>query len=358
MEVNSDNKEQPIFKKRGRGRKPNKEEQIKTPKKRGRKPKLQNNDNSKNIEKTPKKRGRKPQSKIYSVNKNSNSEIQTNLNSNLILHLRINSELIEKKIFSKEFIEDKLLEYTPGISDPKPFDPNNVYYSTDDNKCGINNLERYEPVSFNEKKEDLNNLLSNLDIKTKERRIYTTMQQFIDEWPNSTDINCFWCCHKFESTPCSIPESLTNDLFKVKGCFCSFNCATAYLFSKESNKNSIWEKYSILHLLRNKLMKINDNSIIKPAPPREALKSFGGYLTINEFRNNFDKVYSISSPPIVILCPQIDQSTYGNEIKTSNKKFIPVDQQKIKQADQSLRLKRNKPLPNQRLSLESLLTES
>ena len=60
-------------------------------------------------------------------------------------------------------------------------------------------------------------------------------------------------------------------------------------------------------------MKINDNSIIKPAPPREALKSFGGYLTINEFRNNFDKVYSISSPPIVILCPQIDQSTYGAE---------------------------------------------
>ena len=115
------------------------------------------------------------------------------------------------------------------------------------------------------------------------------MQQFIDEWPNSTDINCFWCCHKFESTPCSIPESLTNDLFKVKGCFCSFNCATAYLFSKESNKNSIWEKYSILHLLRNKLMKINDNSIIKPAPPREALKSFGGYLTINEFRNSIIK---------------------------------------------------------------------
>ena len=56
-----------------------------------------------------------------------------------------------------------------------------------------------------------------------------------------------------------------------------------------------------------------------------------------------------------MLCPQIDESSYTNEIKTSNKKFIPVDQNKIKQADQSLRLKRTKPLPNHRMSLENLL---
>ena len=354
MEVNSNNNENNILKKRGRGRKSTKEDIPKTPKKRGRKPKIQKDEETV-IEKTPKKRGRKPQSKIYSVNKNANVEVQMNITSNLILHLKITTEIIQKKEKSKEFIEDKLLEYTPGLNEPKPFDPDNIYCGTE---LSIeNSYNRFETVSFenDDKKNKNNTTLSNLDIKTKERRVYTSLQQFIDEWPNSTDVNCFWCCHNFESTPCSIPESLTNDLFKVSGCFCSFNCATAFLFNNESNKNSMWEKYSMLHLLRNKLMKKNDHELIKPAPPRESLKSFGGYLTINEFRNNFDRLYNVVAPPVIILCPQIDESSYNNEIKTSNKKFIPVDQQKIKQADQSLRLKRNKPLPNHRMSLEHLL---
>ena len=117
-EISDDN-----IKKSKRGRKSTKDI-IKTPKKRGRKPKAQDGTKA-SIEKTPKKRGRKPQSKIYTLNKNSNNEVQTNITSNLILHLKINSKLIKKECIKNTFMEDKLLQYTPGLDEPKPFDPNN-----------------------------------------------------------------------------------------------------------------------------------------------------------------------------------------------------------------------------------------
>jgi hypothetical protein len=335
-------------------------ESSKIPKKRGRKPKNQEQSNTPQIDKTPKKRGRKPQSKIYSINKNNSNEIQPNLTSNLILHLKINKIKLKKEEIVKNHFEDSFLDYSPGINIPQPYDPNNNDIGSNFKSKDLNNEHndtKFATVSVDYSKKNLNNaaILSNLDIQLKERRIYTCLQQFIDDWPISTDVSCFWCCHQFDNTPCSIPESYHNNLFKVNGCFCSFNCATSYLFSNEKNSNSLWEKYSTLHLLKNKLLNNNDSNFIKPAPPRESLKSFGGYLTINEFRNNSDKLYNIVSPPVIILCPQIDESSYNNEIKTSNKKFIPVDQNKMNKADQSFRLKRNKPLPNHRMSLENLL---
>ena len=344
-------------KKNKRGRKPTKE-LNKTPKKRGRKPKNQEN-NKPAIEKTPKKRGRKPQSKIYSVNKNSINDVQTNITSNLILHLKINLTTIKSKSNDKKnFIEDSLLNYSPGLTEPIPFDPNTIdsgfNFDNKDNNFDSKFSVFNDASSRNKKKNMESN--SNLDIQLSNRRIYTSMQQFIEEWPKSTEISCFWCCHQFDNVPCTIPEEYYNSLFKVKGCFCSFNCATAYLFKNESNTNILWEKYSMLHLLRNKLLNNNETKVIKPAPPREALSTFGGYLSINEFRNNSEKIYTIVSPPVIMLCPQIDENSYNSEIKTSQKKFIPVDQDKIKQAGESLRLKRSKPLPNHRMSLENLLT--
>jgi hypothetical protein len=354
--LNNDN----IIKKTKRGRKSTNttKDIIKTPKKRGRKPKNHDSISQQPIEKTPKKRGRKPQSKIYSINKSNSNEIQPNLTSNLILHLKINSNMFKNENITNNFIEDNFLEYSPGINIPKPFDPN-IHDVGSEFKEGYNNDNniKFTKINIESSKDNItnSNISSNLDIQLKERRIYTSLQQFIDDWPTTTDVSCFWCCHQFDNTPCAIPESYYNNLFKVHGCFCSFNCATAYLFNNELNSNNLWEKYSTLHLLKNKLLSTNDTNFIKPAPPRESLKSFGGYLTINEFRNNSDKLYNIVSPPVIILCPQIDESSYNNDIKTSNKKFIPVDQNKINKADQSLRLRRNKPLPSQRMSLENLL---
>src|SRR6185312_11606305 len=41
---------------------------------------------------------------------------------------------------------------------------------------------------------------------------------------------CWWCCHPFDSFPVYLPVKYhpKTKQFKVKGCFCSFNCVMAY----------------------------------------------------------------------------------------------------------------------------------
>ena len=275
-----------------------------------------------------------------------------NLDSNMIMHLKIHPSTMELERNNETFMEDKLFEYNPGLIDPKPFDPNDTLSKLNDNYLNSSEFDIQKNYETDEKNYKTND---NIDIQTYNRRIYTTMQSFIEYWPKTTDVSCFWCCHQFQTQPCAIPETIHNDLFKVKGCYCSFNCAMAHLFDIEKGSNMLWEKLSILNLMMKKFGDKVNNTELKPAPPREALKSFGGYLTLDEFRKGFTKMYNVVSPPILITCPQIDETSYGNEIKTSNKKFIPVDQDRIKQADQSLRLKRNKPLPNHIMALDHLL---
>ena len=35
------------------------------------------------------------------------------------------------------------------------------------------------------------------------------------EWPKTSDIKCFWCCHNFDTIPCAIPTKYHNNNFYV-----------------------------------------------------------------------------------------------------------------------------------------------
>ena len=35
-------------------------------------------------------------------------------------------------------------------------------------------------------------------------------------WPDKTNISCWWCCHKFDNTPCSLPYNYKKDKFYVQ----------------------------------------------------------------------------------------------------------------------------------------------
>ena len=90
------------------------------------------------------------------------------------------------------------------------------------------------------------------------------------------------------------------------------------------------------------------------APPRQLLKTFGGYLSIEDFRKNCqkqDKIYKILMPPMISIIPQIEENiNIGNIDKT-----IPIDQHKIRRADINLKLKRSKPILNPNRTLESYM---
>jgi hypothetical protein len=108
---------------------------------------------------------------------------------------------------------------------------------------------------------------------------------------NRTDILCYHCCHQFYNKPVLLPIDYNEQLkrYKVFGNFCSVNCAKTYaLEDKILNKK--------IYLLSQMYKQINGyNYKIKPAPPKYCLKSFGGTLTIEEFRKNFtnNKFYNI-----------------------------------------------------------------
>ncbi len=127
----------------------------------------------------------------------------------------------------------------------------------------------------------------------KERvKIFSTHNRYVP-WPadNPTEpaperytkhgkYHCFWCTEPFEGIPFPVTGSHTapQNYFYVYGYFCSPECSNSYCFEKHGSKglmtNGLMMKLSYG-------MKITEQ---QRAPPREALKKFGGYMDIEAFR--------------------------------------------------------------------------
>lgn len=107
--------------------------------------------------------------------------------------------------------------------------------------------------------------------------------------PEKSKYLCWWCCHHFNEAPKFLPTAAENGRFKVIGNFCSFNCIVSYI--KEQNINS-----KPFHEMIQKIYGIAVEII--PAPPRMALKAFGGTMDIEDFRKNTD-IFEINKPNII-----------------------------------------------------------
>ena len=361
---------EPLKKKRGRKCKP-KDESLyveKIQKKRGRKPKVKDVEE---IEKIPKKRGRKPKEKVYSVKELPKTFFEENKNETFILHLPIktseqNNDYIPKPnnndnysiyndIDNYKISENNLLLTQVDLLDSTSMlDLKSNLYSC--NMKYSSNIENNKNNSLNENinKEDENKI--NKIIKKNLKNI---MYEFINAnnektWPESTNIYCWWCCHPFTCTPCAIPEYYKKEKFYVNGCFCSFNCATSYNFSK--NDDNMWERYSLLNLMYKKLY---NNKFVKInlAPPREILKIFGGYMSIEEFRENSyknEKTFSVVKPPLISIIPKIEENI-SNNAKNIKNNFPLINENILNKTQNNLKLKRNKPVTNPNSTLQSFM---
>jgi len=97
----------------------------------------------------------------------------------------------------------------------------------------------------------------------------------------------------------------------------------------------------------------------KPAPSRYVLKSFGGDLTIEEFRNlEPDKHPVISFPNQINRVQIIEQSNKTVFIKenenSSSKKLRDINNS-ITSSNETLKLKRTKPLKRDQNNLENMM---
>lgn len=192
----------------------------------------------------------------------------------------------------------------------------------------------------------------------------TLMKPFIEanhrgEWPKSTPIHCFWCCHPFDGAPCALPVNHHKGEFRVYGCFCSPECAAAYNFNDFQDTDNRWERYSLLNLMVKKLYN-NQGCRIKLAPPRQTLDIFGGPLSIGQFRQTLDhygKTYVVNMPPLTSIHAQqeqinFDSNPYG---KRDASLFIPVDNDRVSEASENLKLRRKKPVSDAKNTLESCM---
>ena len=339
------------------------------------------------------RRGRRPRSR-YSADKS-----LLNLNyeeENIILHLPISPDKA-----GTEFEDRKILEYSPEIVDPIPYDPQMTQHShpfgkkesaphstflhlEDSSESAKDDPTSAEPdFEIGELRSDQgeaidivmeeDSFLQNMkggqfkrimylstqnQQQYKKNKVTKTMQSFEKfnlqkTVPPITSIYCWWCSHPFETTPFVLPLKYMSEAYHVTGCFCSPECAAAYNFETYADKEDVFEHYSLLNTLYRRVYDKNQVPI-KFAPPRQALAIFGGPMSVEKFRNschNYHRDCNLVMPPMISVIPQIEE-VMVNYVSSKSSLFIPLDEERVSKADEDLRLRRNKSTKEKRNTLE------
>ena len=120
-------------------------------------------------------------------------------------------------------------------------------------------------------------------------------------WPTKTGLWCWWCCHPFDTYPVALPchQNPRTLQYKVVGNFCSWSCAKAYNFGGMGGNTGA--RASMMLSIRLKVF--GERGRVNIAPPRQSLKVFGGFLTIEEFRRSCNSARVILQQPPFIFFP-------------------------------------------------------
>ena len=103
-------------------------------------------------------------------------------------------------------------------------------------------------------------------------------------WPERTDRHCFHCCAGFDGPPAAVPTrwDTKRGAFVVYGAFCSWSCAKRFLLENPhrlactAQMSAVW----LAQLARA----LGHAGPIHAAPPRAALRAYGGTMSLPEFR--------------------------------------------------------------------------
>jgi len=139
---------------------------------------------------------------------------------------------------------------------------------------------------------------------------------------------CFWCTYNFDTPVIYIPKYSIHDQYYVYGCFCSPECAFAYLMNESIDTATKFERYQLLNYIYKSLYMYTNN--IKPAPnPYYMLDKYYGNLTIQEYRSLFqtDRLFLIVDKPLTKMMPEMVED---NDEFILNKKLIPSGNYQIK----------------------------
>ena len=230
--------------------------------------------------KQSKKRGRKPkggkiiQPSMIPLSQNTNKP-------NIILHLKCS-------------LKDML---TPNIDTVESYD-------------FISNKLTYDVINYDQQPTETPINTEPTDYKDNEKEICSKLKelQYNLHINNITDKSsaCFWCTCDFDNPRVYIPKHQINNEYQVYGCFCSPECATAFLMDENIDVSTKFERYHLLNHIYAKIYNYNKN--IKPAPnPYYMLDKYYGNLSIQEYRSLFKKerLYLIVDKPLTRILPEL-----------------------------------------------------
>lgn len=176
-------------------------------------------------------------------------------------------------------------------------------------------------------------------------------------YPSRTDKWCWHCCHPFDGQPLPQPFKYDDrrDVYHVRGTFCSWPCMKAHNLDSCSYMKPVCANVITLFYKRC----TGQLRGIRSAPPKHALRVFGGTMSIEEFRAASGKPleYCVLPPRMVLHEHVIHEVQSGSATRCKRAKPPPdlhavVDFKDVATKNETLRLKRPKPLQNNRNLLE------
>ena len=145
---------------------------------------------------------------------------------------------------------------------------------------------------------------------------------------NNKKSACFWDTCEFDNPPVYIPKHFINDTYHVYGCFCSPECAVAYLMEENIDSSIKFERYQMINHIYSKIYNYNMN--IKPSPnPYYMLEKYYGNLTTQEYRSLLrnERLFLIVDKPLTRIMPELHED---NDDFIINNKIIPTNNIKLR----------------------------
>lgn len=160
---------------------------------------------------------------------------------------------------------------------------------------------------------------------------------------------CWYCAHAFEGRayPMPIKYDDKRDLFYVTGAFCGFPCMKRFNSERDSYLKHT-NATTISLFVKRCLGRVTP---VRSAPPRCALAAFGGTMSIAQFRGATEN-WQIVPPKMVSVDTVVaEQRSCRVKPKAANL-ATAVDFKDVQVKNETLKLRRHKPLQKDRNALE------
>ena len=280
----------------------------------------------------PKKRGRKPKGgKIiqHIIPFNNNKETKPNV----ILHLKCSLKELHNSPHTNYDIQSFTFENASQLS----YDEISVNKSTTNINTNANaNANTKNHIIENKHNEDQYDEDDDADDDSYKENDIREVWKKLKVLEHNLHVNnicdkksaCFWCTCDFDNPPVYIPKFFIKDTYNVYGCFCSPECATAFLMEENIDSSSKFERYHFLNHIYSKIFNYKKN--IKPAPnPYYMLEKYYGNLNIQEYRALLrnERLFLIVDKPLTRILPELHED---NDDFIINNKIIPSNAVQMK----------------------------